>query len=86
MRFNHTMVFFMKGKEQNQKDTIFENEHGKLYLSDDAPAGIYGTPKINTFSTSDSFPKLRPIVSSIGTFNDSLARSFSFAIFLHLFT
>ena len=36
---------------------------------------VYGTPKMRKFSPSDSFPKLRPIVSSIGTFNYNLARS-----------
>ena len=35
---------------------------------------IYGTPKMHKFSPSDSFPKLRPIVLSIGTFNYNLAR------------
>ena len=30
-----------------------------------APACIYGTPKMNKFSSSDSFSKLCPIVSSI---------------------
>ena len=41
-----------------------------------APARLYGTPKmhnaLHSFS-SDSFPKLRPTVSSIGTFNYNLA-------------
>ena len=45
-----------------------------MYLSGSAPARIYGTPKMHKFSSSDSFPKLRPIVSSIGTFNYNLAR------------
>ena len=45
----------------------------KLYPSVSAPARIYGTPKMHKFS-SDSFPKLRPIVSSTGTFNYNLAR------------
>ena len=31
-------------------------------------------PKMHKFSSSDSFPKLHPIVSSIGTFNYNLAR------------
>ena len=35
-------------------------------------ARIYGTPKMHKFSSSDSFPKLRPMVSSIGTFNFNL--------------
>ena len=32
-------------------------------------ASVYGTPKMHKISSSDSFPKLRPIVSSVGTFN-----------------
>ena len=45
-----------------------------MYPSGFAPARIYGTPKMHKFSSSDSFPKLRPIVSSIGTFNYNLTR------------
>ena len=45
-----------------------------MYPSGSAPALIYATPKMHKFSSSDSFPKLRPIVSSIGTFNYNLAR------------
>ena len=45
-----------------------------MYPSSSAPARIYGTPKMHKFSSSDPFPKLRPIVSSIGTFNYDLAR------------
>ena len=45
----------------------------ELYPSGSAPAHIYGTPKMHKFSSSDSFPNLRPIVSSIGTFNYNLA-------------
>ena len=40
-----------------------------MYPPGSAPAHIYGTPKLHKFSSSDSFPKLRRIVSSIGTFN-----------------
>ena len=43
-----------------------------MYPSGLAPARIYGTPKMHKFSSSDSFPKLRPIISSIGTFNYNL--------------
>ena len=46
-----------------------------MYPSGSASARIYGTPKMYKFSSSDSFPKLRPIVSSIGTFNYNLSRS-----------
>ena len=52
-----------------QKNFLNENEYDKLYPSGSAPARIYGTPKMHKFSPSDSFPKLRPIVSSVGTFN-----------------
>ena len=47
-----------------------------MYPSDSAPARIYGTPKMHKFSSKDSFSKLRPIVSSIGTLNYYLARFF----------
>ena len=56
-----------------QKNFFNEIEYHK-YPSGSAPARIYGTPKMHRFSSSDSFPKLRPIVSSIGIFNYSLAR------------
>ena len=45
-----------------------------MYPSASAHAFIYGTTKMHKFSPSDSFPKLHPIVSSIGTFNYNLAR------------
>ena len=45
-----------------------------MYPFGSAPARIYGTPKIHKFSSSDSFSKLHPIVSSIGTFSCNLAR------------
>ena len=45
-----------------------------MYPSGSAPARIYGTPKMNKFSSNYSFPKLRPVVSSIGTFNYNIAR------------
>ena len=44
-----------------------------MYPSGSAAARICGTPKMHNFSSSDSLPKLRPIVSSIGTFNYNLA-------------
>ena len=56
-----------------QKNLFNENEYDKLYPFGSAPTHIYGTPKMHKFSSSDSFPKLCPIVSSIGTFNNNLA-------------
>ena len=58
-----------------------EIEYDKLYPSASALARIYGTPKMGKFSSSDSVPKLRPTVSSIGTFNYNLAH---FLCDLHL--
>ena len=57
-----------------QKNIFHEIEYDKLYPSGSAHARIYGTPKMHKFSSSYSFPKLHPIVSSIGTFNYNLAR------------
>ena len=56
-----------------QKNFFNANEYDKFYFSGLAPARVYGTPKMHKFSSSDSFPKLCPIVSSIGTFNYNLA-------------
>ena len=56
------------------KNFFSEIEYDQLYPSGSAPARIYGTPKMHKFSSSDSFPKLCPIVSSIVTFNYNLAR------------
>ena len=58
----------------NQKIILNEVEYDQLYPSGSAPARIYGTPKLHKLSSSDSFPKLHPIVSSIGTLNYNLAR------------
>ena len=60
-------------RKLKQKNFFNEIEYDKLYPSGSAPARIYGTPKMHKFYSSDSFPKLRPIVSSIGTFNYNLA-------------
>ena len=61
-------------RKLKQKNIFNETEFDKLYPSGSAPARIYGTPKLHKFSTIGSFLKLRPIVSSIGTFNYNLAR------------
>ena len=61
-------------RKLKQKNLFKEIEYDKLYPSGSAPARICGTPKMHKFSSRDSFPKLCPIVSSIGTFNYNLAR------------
>ena len=57
-----------------QKNYFKEDEYVKLYPSGSAPARIYDTPKMQKFSSSDTFLKLRPFVSSLGTFNYDLPR------------
>ena len=57
------------------KNFFNEIEYDKFYPSGFAPACIYGTPNAQ-FSSSDSFPELRPNVSSIDTFDYNLARFF----------
>ena len=59
-------------RKLKQKNFFNENEYNKLYPCGSAPARIYGTPKMHKFTSSDSFPTLRPIVLSIGTFNYNL--------------
>ena len=61
-------------RKLREKNFFNETESKKLYPSGSAPARIYVTPKMHKFSSSDLFPKLRRIVSSIGTFNYNLAR------------
>ena len=61
-----------------------ENVCDKIFPSCSAPARSYGTLKMHKISSRDTFPKLRPIVSSIDIFNYNLA--IFFAIFFHLST
>ena len=56
-----------------QKNFFNEIKYDELYPSGSTPARICGTPKLHKFSSSNSFPKLHPIVSSIGNFNYNLA-------------
>ena len=49
------------------------NNQTKDRINTENSARINDTPKMNKFSSSDSFPQLRLITSSIGTFNHNLA-------------
>ena len=58
-----------------KKDNFFnDNDYSKIYPKGTNPARIYGLPKMHKFKSSDIFPKFRPIVSSIGTFNYNLSK------------
>ena len=74
----HYNAFYVSWK----KKLFNEIKYDKLYPSGSAPAPIYGTPKMHKFSSSDSFPQLRPIVSSKGTLITILP--VSFVTFSHL--
>ena len=63
-------------RKLKQKNFFNEIGYDKLYHSGSTPARIYGAPKMHKFSSSDSFPKICLIVSSIATFNYNLARFF----------
>ena len=65
----HYNVFYVSWN----KKYFNENEYNKLCPSGSAPARIYGTPKMHKFSSSDSFPKFRPIALSVSTFDYNLA-------------
>ena len=64
-------------RKLKQKNLFNEIEYDKLYPSCSAPARVYGTHKMHKLSSSNSFPKLRPIVSSIGTFHYNFDRFLS---------
>ena len=58
-----------------KKNGFFNDaEYSKIYPKGTNPARIYGLPKMHKFKETDSFPKFRPIVSSIGTFNYNLSK------------
>ena len=68
MRSFNTTFFFWN------KNFFNETEYDQLYPSSSAPGRMYETPKMQKFSSSDWFPKLRPFASSISTFNYNPAR------------
>ena len=55
-----------------------------IYPSGSAPVKIYGTPKMHKLTDSDSFPKLPPIFSSVGTYNYNLVKYLCNLLWPHL--
>ena len=68
----------MRKKYLNNVDCKF------IYPFGSAPAKIYGTLKMHKLTNSDSFPKLQPIVSSVGTYNYNLAKHLCIILSPHL--
>ena len=59
---------------KNEKKCLNDVDYKFIYPSGSAPAKFYGTPKMHNLTDSDSFPELRPIVSSVGNYNYNLAK------------
>ena len=81
MKHKASLQRFLRKLKQNF--FLNEIEYDKLYPSGSTPARIYGAPQTHKFSSSDSFPKLRLIVSSIATLNYNLAH---FSVIFVIFT
>ena len=63
--------FLRKIKDKNLFD---ENTYKKIYPSGSKPATIYGLPKTHKMLLDSDDFSLRPIISSIGTYNYNLAK------------
>ena len=56
------------------KDFLTDESYDKIYPSGSKPASIYGLPKINKLHNNKDNLSLRPIISSIGTYNYNLSK------------
>ena len=61
-------------RKLKKEEFLSEQQYKKIYPNGTSPARIYGLPKMHKYKDSDHFPKFRPIVSSISTFNYNLAK------------
>ena len=67
-------IYTRISREINTKNIFSDTEYSNLYPKGSKPARLYGTPKIHKAFLPGSLPPFRPIVSSIGTYNDNLAQ------------
>ena len=58
---------FLGTLKKNKKKCLNDVDFKFIYPSSPAPAKLRGTPKMHQVTDSDSFPKIRPIASSVGT-------------------
>ena len=63
---------FLRELKKNGK--IDKDIYSTIYPSGSQPARIYGLPKMHKIRSSNGVPPLRPIVSSVNTFNYQLAK------------
>ena len=58
----------------NEKKCLNNVDYKFIYPSGSGPDIIHGAPKMHKLTDSDSFLKLRPIMSSVGTYNYNFAK------------
>ena len=56
------------------KGFFIDESYDKIYPSGCKPAPIYGLPKIHKLNITKDNPSLRPIISSIGSYNYNLSK------------
>ena len=56
------------------KDFFTDERYDKIYPSGSKPASIYVPPKIHKLNSNKNNLSLRPIISSIGTYNYNLSK------------
>ena len=61
-------------KTLKNKDLFTDESYDKIYPSGSKPASIYGLPKIHKLNINKDNLSLRPIISSIGTYNYNLSK------------
>lgn len=61
-------------RDLKNNNILNEIVYDKIYPTGSATAKIYGCPKMRKFTPSELFPKFRPIVSFIGTYNYQLPK------------
>ena len=71
-------------REINKNNKFSDIEYSNLYAKGSKPVRLYGTPKIHKIFLPGSLPPFRPIVSSNGTCNYSLAQYLGYFLSLHL--
>lgn len=61
-------------RDLKNNNILNEIVYDKIYPTGSATAKIYGCPKMRKFTPSELFPKFRPIVTFIGTYNYQLPK------------
>ena len=70
-------------RKLNKKSIFSESEYSDLYPKGSKIARLYGTPKMHKSFSSGSTPPLRPIVSSIDTYNYKLITINILVLYFH---